>query len=257
MCRAVAVFKSISAAMNLVQLSELQSQGPVDTSGAMQNRGARAQRSIPHLSVGLLVWSLAGAAPAAQGDTEPPANPHRLAAYFAPLGYATFTGDFAEDNPPGSDMNYTENAPVFAVGMRYGSRLVDGLELGAGLEFIKPYGEPSGEGTVQLRVNALNTALYVRPYLLRAGGRLEFGINGRIGVTTGFWGSSLMEPGWTLGAGADVRIALNESWALGGEIGLSAFQIRQGGSKAENASLTDVNAIGFALLPSFSVTHAF
>ncbi|HEY6562504.1 MAG TPA: hypothetical protein VI072_34785 [Polyangiaceae bacterium] len=223
----------------------------------MQIRRAHAERSIVYLSTALLVCALSEAAHAAQGSVEPAAQPHRVSAYIAPVGYATFTGDFGSDNPPGSDMNYTENAPVFAAAMRYGSRVVDGLELGAGLEFIKPYGEPSGDGTVQLRLNALNAALYVRPYLLRAGGRLEFGVNGRIGVTSGFWGSSLMEPGWTLSGGADVRVALNESWALGGEVSLSAFQIRQGRSQSENASLPDVSAIGFALLPLFSVTHAF
>lgn len=240
-----------------VQLSELHSCRAIDSSRGMQYRRFRVERSIAHLSTVLLLGTVGGAAQAAPASAQSASLPHRLSAYVAPIGYATFTGDFGRDNPRVSNEDFTENAPVFAAGARYGSRIVDGLELGAGLEFIKPYGEPSGDGTVQLRLNALNAALYVRPYLVHAGGRVEFGVNGRIGVATGFWGSSLMGPGWTLAGGADVRVALNDNWALEGEVSLSAFQIRHGGSEPRNASLRDVSAIGFALLPSLSLTYAF
>jgi hypothetical protein len=222
----------------------------------MHVRRAYAVRAIAFLSTALSLCALDGTAQAAQDRAEPAAL-HRLSAHLAPAGYATFTGDFGLDNPSRSDTNYTDNAPVFAGAIRYGTRMVDGVELGAGLEFIRPYGEPDDNGSVKLRLNALNMAVFVRPYLLAAGGRLEFGISGRIGVATGFWGSSLMEPGWTLSGGADVRVPLNESWALGGEVTLTGFQIRHGGSEPENTSLKNVSAIGFALLPLFSVTRSF
>jgi hypothetical protein len=217
-------------------------------------RTVRAWRAA--VAVGGMLSGVAVARSAPAQEAPPAFTPpvHRLSLLVAPLTVGLFSGDFGEDNEPVSDSHFTELPLGLMVSARYGASVARALELGANLEYFRAYGEPSNDGSVNFRINALNATLFIRPYASPSGGRWELGAHGRAGVASGLWGTSVLRPSVAVGGGLDVRHWLNRQWGIGGELSLSRFDIRRGEVTPVRGPYVDAGGANLAL--ELTMTHA-
>lgn len=190
-----------------------------------------------------------------------PASDHRLSLLVAPIGKAAYIGDFGPDNPPATETNFLASTNAFAVNARYGIVVQKGLELGASLEYLRPYSERTKPDNVRLRHQGMNAMLYIRPHMPPISRRFESGGHGRIGLATGRWGSTLTT-GLGVGLGFDVRVWLSRHWALGAELSGTLVMLSVGEKPAATGgpepldSDVYVSATGFVALPLLTLVYA-